>query len=95
VVERSRPSASAAFLTPAELDLEFAEPIADADELRRVVDGMIELNGIAHVSSDGVHISLEYDSGLVLPARIRDRLQELRHPATAGTEIQSPGDTAD
>jgi len=94
-VEASRPSTSASFLTAIDLELEFAEPIANPDELRRVVQGMLELNGVVHVSSDGVHISLRYDSGMVLPARMREQLQELGHPARAGTEIQSPGDTAD
>ena len=94
-VERSRPPSSAAFLTPAELDLELDQPITGADDLRALVEGMAELNGITHVTSDGAHVSFEYDSTQVLPARIRDRLAELGHPAKAGTEIQSPGDTAD
>jgi hypothetical protein len=94
-VERSRPPSSTAFLTPAELDLELAQPITSADDLRALVDGLAELNGITHVTSDGVHLSFEYDSTQVLPARIRARLEELGHPARAGTEIQNPGDTAD
>ena len=94
-VERSQPSSSASFLTPIELELELAEPITTSAELQRLVDGVQELNGIARVSSDGLHLSVRYDSALVLPARIRDRLAELGHPARAGTEIQNPGDTAD
>ena len=94
-VERSQPSSSASFLTPIELELELAEPIMTSAELQRLVDGVQELNGVAHVSSDGLHLSVRYDSALVLPARIRDRLAELGHPARAGTEIQNPGDTAD
>jgi hypothetical protein len=94
-VERSKPPSSAAFLTPADLELELQEPITSADQLRDVVDGMAELNGITHVASDGVHLSFEYDSNQVLPARIRNRLEELGHPAKPGTEIQNPGETAD
>jgi hypothetical protein len=94
-VERSRPPSSAAFLTPAELDLELAQPLSSRDDLQKLVDGLSELNGITHVTSDGNHVSFEYDSTQVLPARIRDRLDELGHPGKAGTEVQNPGDTAD
>ena len=64
-------------------------------DLQKLVDGLTELNGITHVTSDGAHVSFEYDSTQVLPARIRDRLEELGHPAKPGTEVQNPGDTAD
>jgi hypothetical protein len=94
-VERARPSGSASFLTAVELELELVTPITSSDELQKTADGLQELNGVVRVASDGGHISVRYDSGLVLPGRIRDRLNELGHPARAGTEIQNPGDTAD
>jgi hypothetical protein len=53
------------------------------------------LDGVALVNSDGTHIHVRYDSTRVLPARIRERLTELGHPAKAGTEVQNPGDAAD
>jgi hypothetical protein len=94
-VERSRPSQSASFLTPIDLELELEAPITSTAELQRLVEGLLVLNGVTRASSDGVHLSVQYDSALVLPARIRDRLDELGHPAVGGTEIQNPGDTAD
>jgi copper chaperone CopZ len=95
IVETSRSSTSAGFLTAVELELEFAQPIGTVDELKMVVDGVQELNGVASVRSDGIHIGVRYDSTVVLPARIRDRLRELGHPAVAGTNVQNPGDAAD
>ena len=95
IVETSRSSSSAGFLTAVELELEFAEPIGTTDELKQVVDGLQELNGVASVRSDSIHIGVRYDSTVVLPARIRDRLRELGHPAVAGTNVQNPGDAAD
>lgn len=94
-VESERPSGSASFLTPVDLDLELAQPITTTDELRKLVKGLQDLNGVASVRSDGTHVSLRYDSGMLLPARIRDRLEELGHSAKGGTEVQSPGDTSD
>jgi hypothetical protein len=94
-VERSRPSTSASFLTPIDLELELEQAISSGSELQRVVEGVMDLNGVVHVASDGGHISVRYDSVMVLPTRIRDRLEELGHPAKAGVEIQNPGDTAD
>jgi hypothetical protein len=85
----------AGFLTPIELDLELQQPLTDPAELRRLVDGVLALDGIASVHSDGVSIALRYDSTRVLPARIRQRLAELGHPAKAGTVVQNPGDAAD
>jgi hypothetical protein len=77
------------------LDLEFQQPLNDQTQLRQLVDGVQQLNGIASVHSDGLHIRVRYDSTRVLPARIRDRLRELGHPARAGTDVQNPGDAAD
>lgn len=94
-VERSRASGSAGFLTPVELELEFAEPISSAEELNEVAEGLLQLSGIASVHADGTRVSVRYDTTAVLPARIRDRLRELGHPAKAGTEVQNPGDAAD
>jgi hypothetical protein len=83
------------FLTPVELELQFQQPLADQTELRDVVEGVQQLGGIASVRSDGVRVQVRYDSTRVLPARIRDRLRELGHPARAGTDVQNPGDAAD
>ena len=83
------------FLTPVELELEFQQSLSDQDQLRLLVEGVQQLNGIASVRSDGHSIRVRYDSTRVLPARIRDRLRELGHPALAGTDVQNPGDAAD
>jgi hypothetical protein len=83
------------FLTPVELDLELEQPVTDAVDLKTLVEGVQQLDGVATVRSDGVHIVVRYDSTRVLPARLRDRLRELGHPARAGTEVQNPGDAAD
>jgi hypothetical protein len=94
-VETSAPALGPAFLTPVELELELQQPLTDPEQLRLLVEGVQELNGIASVRSDGVRIRMHYDSTRVLPARIRERLRELGHPAKAGTEVQNPGDAAD
>jgi hypothetical protein len=83
------------FLTPVELELELQQPLTDLAELHRLVDGMQALDGIATVRSDGLSVHLRYDSTRVLPARIRERLSELGHPARSGTEVQNPGEAAD
>jgi hypothetical protein len=95
IVERSRAGGAAGFLTPVEVELELADPLTSSDELQNLLDGVLELNGIASVRGDGIHVTVRYDSQLVLPARIRDRLRELGHPAKTGTEVQNPGDAAD
>jgi hypothetical protein len=94
-VDRARQVGSTGFLTPIDLELELAEPIRTQDELNELVDGLLALEGVANVRSDGRHVSIRYDTGTVLPDRIRDRLQELGHPATSGAEVQNPGDAAD
>jgi hypothetical protein len=94
-VETTAASTQAGFLTQVELALELEQAVTDPAELRRFVDGVQELTGIASVRSDGSHIEVRYDSTRVLPARIRDRLRELGHPARAGTNVQNPGDAAD
>jgi len=94
-VATSAPSLGPGFLTPVELELEFQQPLTTQDDLRQLVDGVQQLNGIAAVESNGVRIRVRYDSTRVLPARIRDRLRELGHPARAGTDVQNPGDAAD
>jgi hypothetical protein len=94
-VETTAAARGPGFLTPVELDLELQQPITDSVELRTLVDGVQQLDGVASVRSDGVHILVRYDSTRVLPARLRDRLRELGHPARAGTDVQNPGDAAD
>lgn len=94
-VETSAAVRGPGFLTPVELDLELQQPVTDATDLKTLVDGVQQLDGVATVRSDGVHILVRYDSTRVLPARLRDRLRELGHPARAGTEVQNPGDAAD
>ena len=94
-VETSAAVRGPGFLTPVELDLELQQPVTDATDLKTLVDGVQQLDGVATVRSDGVHILVRYDSTRVLPARFRDRLRELGHPARAGTEVQNPGDAAD
>jgi hypothetical protein len=83
------------FLTPVELELILQQPIGDASELRRLVDGVQSLDGIASVRGDGQRVVVRYDSTRVLPARIRQQLTALGHPARPGTEVQNPGDAAD
>jgi hypothetical protein len=83
------------FLTPVELELELEQPLSDVAELRTLVEGVQQLDGVAAVRSDGVSILVRYDSTRVLPARLRDRLRELGHPARPGTDVQNPGDAAD
>jgi hypothetical protein len=94
-VQRSRSSGDPSFLTPIDLELQFAEPVQSAEELTRVVEGVLSLGGVSSVRSDGNHIVVVYDSQRVLPERIRVRLLELDHPAVAGTEVQIPGVAAD
>src|SRR5262249_26053813 len=83
------------FLTPIELNLEFAQPLSSVEDLRKVVAGLQSLDGVAYVHSDGIHIAVRYDTTMVLPDRIRSRLRELGFPAKAGTDVQNPGDAAD
>jgi hypothetical protein len=94
-VQTSADAGAAGFLRAVELDLDFQQPVADPSSLRQLVDGMQQLDGVASVSSDGLHILVRYDSTRILPTRIRDRLRELGHPARGGTEVQNPGDAAD
>jgi hypothetical protein len=75
-------------------DFEFASPITTEAELRRVVDGMLALTGVAEVETDGAHIRVMYDTARVLPPRMRAHLEELGHPAKEGSEVPS-GDSSD
>jgi hypothetical protein len=94
-VERSRTTNDPSFLTRIDLDLEFEQQITSSAELERVVDGILGLEGVVYARADEKHLSLRFDSQRVLPDRIRDRLRELGHPATAGVDVQNPGDAAD
>jgi hypothetical protein len=75
-------------------DFEFESAITSEAELRRVVDGMLELTGVAEVESDGAHMRVMYDTARVLPPRMREHLEELGAPAKAGTEVPT-GDSSD
>jgi copper chaperone CopZ len=94
-VETSAADRRPGFLSPVELDLVFQQPLTDSAELQTLVEAVQQLDGIAAVRSDGVHILVRYDSTRVLPARIRGRLTELGHPPAGGTPVQNPGDAAD
>jgi hypothetical protein len=94
-IESTAVTGGPGFLTPIEINLEFAQPVTNVADLRKVVDGVQGLEGVAYVHSDGVHIAVRYDTTMVLPDRIRSRLRELGFPAKAGTDVQNPGDAAD
>jgi hypothetical protein len=94
-VESTAATGGPGFLTPIELNLEFAQPVTSVEDLRSVVTGLQSLDGVAYVHSDGVHIAVRYDTTMVLPDRIRSRLRELGFPAKPGTDVQNPGDAAD
>jgi hypothetical protein len=82
------------FMSDVWADFEFESPITNEAELRRVVDGMLGLTGVAEVETDGAHMRVMYDTARVLPPRMRARLEELGHPPTAGTEVPA-GDSSD
>jgi hypothetical protein len=94
-VETSAGARGAGFLTPVEIDLPLMQPITDSAALSQLVNDVQQLDGVASVRSDGLRIQVRYDSTRVIPSRIRDRLRELGHPASGGTDVQNPGDAAD
>jgi hypothetical protein len=83
------------FMSEVWIDFEFATPITSEVELQRVVNGMVDLTGVAEAKSDGAHISIMYDTARVQGPRMRERLEELGHPASEGSEVPAPGDTSD
>lgn len=83
------------YVTPVELDLAFATPVPSNEELGRVMEGLVRGGGVGLVRSDGVRVVVQYDTAVVEPTAIRQRLAALGHPAKPGTEVKDAGDAAD
>ena len=83
------------FMSEVWAEFQLATPITSEADLRRLVDGLLDLTGVAEVESDGAHLRIMYDTARLQPPRMRERLQELGHPATAGAEVPGPGDASD
>ena len=83
------------YLTPVEMDLVFATPVASSEELGKVMEGLARGGGIGLIRSDGARLYIQYDTAVVDPPAVRQRLAALGHPATAGTEVKDAGDATD
>jgi len=95
VIEATNPVQDPGLLSPKEIQFELADPIATADALRSVVDGLRTSAGVVAVKSDGVHVLVQYDDSRVQPGQLRQRLTELGHAAAPGTDLPAPGRAAD
>jgi hypothetical protein len=80
---------------PVEVTFQFAQAIVATETLRPIVDAVQAVPGVTGVKSDGVHMIVQYDSGRVQPAQIRQLLDQLGHAFAPGTDVPDAGDPRD
>jgi hypothetical protein len=94
-LETRNQSQDPGFISPVQVTFQFAQPIASAEVLRTIVDGVQAMTGVAAVKSDGVHMIVQYDTARVQPAQIRERLEELGYTLAPGGDVPDAGDSSD
>jgi copper chaperone CopZ len=95
VIETRNQAQDPGFLTPMEITFQFAQPIGAEADLRRIVDAVQAVPGVAAVKSDGVNMIVQYDSARLEPAQIRQLLDQLGFAFAPGTDVPDAGDSRD